>query len=84
MSDEEREAYELSRMMKSPSPPPNGAPSTTSSGTGSVVSQQDDWSTSSLRIESDRGRRLAVAKKLHPYQRDLIDEFIKVSLHVTV
>jgi len=39
---------------------------------------------SSLRIESDRGRRLAVAKRLHPYQQDLIDEFIRVCVHITV
>ncbi|KAF8162731.1 hypothetical protein B0H34DRAFT_671894 [Crassisporium funariophilum] len=37
------------------------------------------WSTSSLRIEMESARRLAVSKKLHPYQRDTVDTFLKVS-----
>ncbi|KAF9053467.1 hypothetical protein BJ165DRAFT_1338938 [Panaeolus papilionaceus] len=31
-----------------------------------------------LRIESERARRMAVLRKLTPYQRDLVDEYVKL------
>ncbi|KIM48976.1 hypothetical protein M413DRAFT_6222 [Hebeloma cylindrosporum] len=37
------------------------------------------WHTSSLRIEMESARRLAVSKKLHPYQRDAVETFLKAS-----
>jgi len=80
-SDEEREALELIRIMRSPSPLPNA---NSSSGANNATSQPDGWLTSSLRLESERARRLAVTRKLHPYQRDLTDEFIRVSEHVII
>lgn len=38
------------------------------------------WHTSSLRIEMESARRLAVSKKLHPYQRDAVETFLKVTI----
>lgn len=38
------------------------------------------WSTSTLRVESERTRRLAIARKLTPYQRDLVDEYVNVCI----
>jgi len=76
LSDEEHEALELARIMRSPSPNIEGLSTT------NATLQPDVWLTSSLRVESDRARRLAVTRKLHPYQRDLMDEFIRVSGHV--
>ena len=81
LSDEEHEALELTRMMRSPSPPANIDGSASESNT---TSQPGSSLTSSLRLESDRARRLAVTRKLHPYQRDLTDEFIRVSRHVII
>ncbi|KAF9044484.1 hypothetical protein BJ165DRAFT_1405294 [Panaeolus papilionaceus] len=88
-SDKYDAQRELEDMMKTPLTASDDA-----LGTGSSESSDDllpqlsalgtngnptSWSTSTLHVESERACRLAIARKLTPYQRDLVDEYVNLT-----
>jgi hypothetical protein len=73
--DEDEDMYSGNNGAQESDPATGSASFTQSSPIGHV----SPWSTSSLRIETERARRLAISKKLHPYQRDDVETFLKVS-----
>ncbi|PPQ75138.1 hypothetical protein CVT24_010100 [Panaeolus cyanescens] len=87
MDSEEAAQMELEAMMKTPgsdeptdmhaSDDADELPQPAGSGTepSNLTSR---WTNSSLRIESERARKMAIARKLTPYQRELVDDYIKM------
>jgi hypothetical protein len=89
MTVAEQARHDLEAMMRS-SPPPEGdedlsnvdgndnLESSIGSSPQHIMNLNSTWTSSSLRVEMDAARRLAAAKRLHPYQREIVEAFVKV------